>query len=674
MGKLRNVFTAARNRLSLIFSPGVSLNYAPSAHAVLSEEAGDYTEETATTLAPVLGGIHLIARTAAASSWTIERYNAMSDSWVPVRMPGWPDWAKPDVGPHPTQTLPVAIETWILSRLIGSNSYVIPTITLGGIPSEWFVPPSGSVYAFETGDYRNAVKYTYSGSLLEQARNGKPPVTGELLHTPTLLIGSQLIGTSAFARAAPSFRAGIKADAHAEHVHATGGMQPSILSSSQEWNASDQFDVFNEQLSRHLQDPSKRGAPFISAGDLRSVSLHTTPQDSQLIDARSLTWSAASSILTLPPTLAGAPNVTTWGSGTRAQMDLFRAFTISGHVRALDDAFSRLLPRGWRFRLTPEHLQWQADPLGAARFVTRLEGRILTQNEARQVVGFPRLEDERADTVDFTETEEIPIADNGGDSDSGRDDGSKNINDDMEAILITEKQATFTSELQSLTANEVDVDNDMTIQGTAIIYGELGRPTNGLGEQMPMIIEEGAIDAEHLDDVFLLVQHDRWRMIARGKTGDVSVDLEDNKATWQAKLDMKDPEAVSVYRKVKRGTFSSCSMGYRIVESEEATDNVTGEDVTLVRKIRLDEISVVPDGAFPSSDSAVSASELEGSREVFTAQEISERFTIKVAGDDASTQDTKATADGPASVVTGKKDNTDAIHELREWLYPKEVF
>ena len=682
-GKTRS-FIAARIQ-GLFPTPRVLPDLAPEAFAVLADEAGEYTEQRAATLAPVLGGIHLIARNAAASSWTVEMYDGARRSWRPVRMEGWPAWAHPAKGPHPTQTLPVAIETWILSRLIGSNSYVVPTVTVGSEVREWFVPPAAYVYAYETGSYREPVRYTYGGKQFMQARTGKAPRLDEILHTPTLLINSQLIGTSAFAKAAPSFRAGIKADAHAEQVHESGGMQSSILSTgNSEYGNEQQYHDFANTIYRNMRDPKRRGAPIVVPGDVRSVPLYTTPQDSQLVDARSLTWSAASAIMTIPPSILGNPNSTTWGSGTRAQMDLFRAFTLAGHLTALNDTFSRLLPLNWRFRLTPEHLQWQADPLGAARYTSRLTDKVITVNEARAVVGYEPLEDERADTLPF---KALPVADNGGDSDSGRDDGNTNETTEMkveeetdeprerEAHMTAEKKNTFTSELRTMVAAEMDdtdaADGSMSISGTAITYGELGYPTNGLGEVVPNIVMEGALDDADLSDVFLLVQHDRWKTIARGRTGDVSVSLEPGKATWKAELDMLDPEAVSVYRKVKRGTFGACSMGYRIIESEEKTDKMTGEDVLVINKLHLREISVVPDGAFPGSDSVAASADTTdicGEREVFTAEQIQERFVPK------STTEFVAKAGGKEDTAAAADvcNNKNTVLSFDSLLYSKE--
>ena len=668
----------AKRLQNLILTPRVLPDAAPDAYDVLSGEAGDYQAQQAATLAPVLGGIHLIARTAAASSWTVERYLASNQSWVPVPRAGWPDWAKPDKGPHPTQTLPVAIETWILSRLIGSNSYIIPTITLGSEVREWFCPPGAYVYPYETGSYREPVKYTYSGKIFKQASSRKIVRLDEILHTPTLLINSQMIGTSAFAKAAPSFRAGIKADAHAEYVHESGGMQQSILTVSERWGKSQQFDEFADKIGTRLRNPKYRGAPIVAPGDLRAVSLHATPQDSQLIDARSLTWSAASAILTLPPTLAGAPNVTTWGSGTRAQMDLFRAFTLSGHLAALNDTLSRLLPMNWRFRLTPEHLQWQADPTGAARYVTRLTGAVMTPNEARAVVGLPPVDDERANELVFKPSGEMPVADNGGDSDSARDDGDTNEttetkkednddsndgNDEMETEAMILK-TTFTYEAEVIIAAKTeDEDARMSLSGTAIKFGQLGTPTNGLGEVVPMVVQASAFDEADLSDVFLLVNHDTRHMIARGMTGDVKVTVGDNEVVWSAELDEKDPDAVAIYRKVKRGTYKSCSIGARNVVMEDRKDKVTGDIVAVVTKLDLFEISVVPDGAFADSDSRVS-----GAREVFTAEQIEERF-VPIVEESVEAEASQETTDAIAEVDVKEK---QAGFEYTDLLYPNE--
>ena len=676
-GRIREFFAKTLRNLQIF--PRVLSQRAPSAYDVLAGEIGEYQEEQAATLAPVLGGMHLIARTAAASSWTVERLEHRSQSWKPVAMRGWPDWAKPDIGPHPTQTLPVAIETWILSRLIGSNSYIIPTRTINGVALEWFVPPGSYVYPYETGDYRQPVHYTYSGVIFEQTRTDKPLRIEQILHTPTLLIGSQLIGTSAFAKAAPSFRAGIKADAHAEYVHESGGVQTSVLTTSSKWGQSEQFDAFADNVARAMRDPRRRGAPIVAPGDLRSVPLYTTAQDSQLIDARSLTWSAASAILTLPPTLAGAPNVTTWGSGTRAQMDLFRAFTLSGHLSALNDTFSRLLPMGWRFRLTPEHLQWQADPLGAARYVTRLAGSIMTQNEARTVVGLPPVDDERADELTFAapEVEEPMMDGDGGDSDSSRDDGDENEttetkkepddgdsndgNDETETEA-TRLKATFTGEAATIKAAQMeDDDTRMSISGTAIKFGQLGTPTNGLGEVVPMVVQASAFDGADLSDVFLLVNHDLRQMIARGMTGDVKVSVGDDEVVWSAELDPEDPDAVAMYRKVKRGTYKSCSIGARNVVMEDRKDKLTGDIVAVVTKLDLFEISVVPEGAFAGSDSRVS-----GAREVFTAEQIEERF-VPIVEESVEAEASSETTEATAEVVEEKV----SIPDYRDVLYPK---
>lgn len=161
-----------------------------------------------------------------------------------------------------------------------------------------------------------------------------------------------------------------------------------------------------------------------------------------------------------------------------------------------------------------------------------------------------------------------------------------------------------------------------TIKGTALSYGQVGYVSNSF---YPQFIEAGAASemlAKRQDsptrDIVLRKAHQVGTEIARTSKGTLKF-TDGESLTYEATLDLTDPDALSAYRKIDNGNWAACSIGYGIIDGEivEVKDNSVDAQllegtpaaevkdlVTAVKATLIDirELSLVAHGAYGDSD------------------------------------------------------------------------
>lgn len=105
-------------------------------------------------------------------------------------------------------------------------------------------------------------------------------------------------------------------------------------------------------------------------------------------------------------------------------------------------------------------------------------------------------------------------------------------------------------------------------------------------------IARGAFDNIDGQDIRALVNHDTTLVIGRTKAGTLTLQDKEKGLYGRVMINQMDQDALNIYARVQRGDVSQASFGFWIEEE----DVETMDDGTVhwtIRKVKLDEVSVV---------------------------------------------------------------------------------
>lgn len=146
---------------------------------------------------------------------------------------------------------------------------------------------------------------------------------------------------------------------------------------------------------------------------------------------------------------------------------------------------------------------------------------------------------------------------------------------------------------------ERDDNEELRIEGYFVVYDDETMLWEGVYEKIDRNAFEGELDK----DIRALAGHDREKVLGRVKNNTLTL-RSDEKGLWGSILINKDdPEAFSLYQKVKRGDIDQCSFGF--IPTEEERESKSNGELFIVKRCKLIEVSVV---AFPAyENTSVSA-------------------------------------------------------------------
>lgn len=146
---------------------------------------------------------------------------------------------------------------------------------------------------------------------------------------------------------------------------------------------------------------------------------------------------------------------------------------------------------------------------------------------------------------------------------------------------------------------ERDENEELRIEGYFVVYDDETMLWDGVYEK----IDRNAFEGELEKDIRALAGHDREKVLGRVKNNTLTL-RSDEKGLWGSILINKDdPEAFSLYQKVKRGDIDQCSFGF--IPTEEERESRSNGELFIVKRCKLIEVSVV---AFPAyENTSVSA-------------------------------------------------------------------
>jgi len=102
-----------------------------------------------------------------------------------------------------------------------------------------------------------------------------------------------------------------------------------------------------QNQKRWLQSHQGRRLPAVLSGGLKWQTVSLTPEESQFLSTRQFQVAEIARWFRIPPHMIGeTAKSTSWGSGLAEQVDGFEKFTLRPWLVAIEQALTRLLPRG----------------------------------------------------------------------------------------------------------------------------------------------------------------------------------------------------------------------------------------------------------------------------------------------------------------------------------------
>ena len=163
----------------------------------------------------------------------------------------------------------------------------------------------------------------------------------------------------------------------------------------------------------------------------------------------------------------------------------------------------------------------------------------------------------------------------------------------------------------SIRAEKVDEDTGRVF-GTAIRFGQAGHFPWGLVLRVKTGAATDALAVRSKSttrDVVLLKAHQPGSVLGRQANGKLQIKESARRVTYSATLNLRDPEALSVFEKVDSGDYTAASIGFMVFDSEnvkavddspDADPDTAGEEIDMLEATEIDiyEISVLAQGAF----------------------------------------------------------------------------
>ena len=140
-------------------------------------------------------------------------------------------------------------------------------------------------------------------------------------------------------------------------------------------------------------------------------------------------------------------------------------------------------------------------------------------------------------------------------------------------------------------------DGAVRVEGYAAVFGE----ETDIGGFFRERIERGAFsDAIKNDDVVFVFNHDEATIMARTRSGTLSLTEDDRGLRMSAELDLSDPDVQRVHVKMKRGDLDKMSFAFWAEKQE--WDESQDPPLRTIKQARLHDVSVVTTPAYDGTE------------------------------------------------------------------------
>lgn len=145
--------------------------------------------------------------------------------------------------------------------------------------------------------------------------------------------------------------------------------------------------------------------------------------------------------------------------------------------------------------------------------------------------------------------------------------------------------------------------------GGAVLFGYAARfnsPSSPIGGRFIERIAPGAFDEVIGGDVVALFDHDTRRLLGRTGAGSLRLSIDEMGLRYEVDLDMEDPDAVAVQRKLVTGKVTGSSFMFSIADSGDSWDRSGDIRTRTILKIgQLYDVGPVTFPAYPASTAAM---------------------------------------------------------------------
>lgn len=168
---------------------------------------------------------------------------------------------------------------------------------------------------------------------------------------------------------------------------------------------------------------------------------------------------------------------------------------------------------------------------------------------------------------------------------------------------------------------EKEENEELRIEGYFVVYDDETELWDGVYEK----IDSRAFDGQLNKDIRALAGHNMEKVLGRTKNKTLTL-KSDEKGLWGSILiNRDDPEAFSLYQKVKRGDIDKCSFGF-IPTEEECVNRSDGGDLFVVKRCDLIEVSVVAFPAYENTSINARKKDFEKSRGEYRKKKLREKL------------------------------------------------
>lgn len=379
------------------------------------------------SVVPVIGAVRFLCRLASGCEIHVVERN-QSDGTLVRTYKDLPRWADEDYQPNDHQTISEFFDYLSMNMLLGGEVYY----DVSDVSYKKMYPNYIDIYPNEKVQYETTyeewlrmdkgtrkVMFNIEGK--KKKLYSVYDTDGDLGQIKLMSLHDPLHGISPLAMGAPTFRAALYAEAHAELMFIQGGPPIGILSGQEQGDSSEEnLDRTKRYYTSIRQNPKNRHLPLVLEGKWQWINTFINPEQLQLIDSRRFAYDAAQAVYGVPIAFFGNPEMGTPGTAWKPMYKFVKEHTGEEFLKKIGRGLSTIMPKKKKALLIPEHLK-ESDPLEMSRVYERyVQTGVMRRNEVRGQMNLPSIPG----------LDEMPIRglkSDSGDSDSGRDDGDSNL-------------------------------------------------------------------------------------------------------------------------------------------------------------------------------------------------------------------------------------------------------
>jgi Escherichia/Staphylococcus phage prohead protease len=147
-----------------------------------------------------------------------------------------------------------------------------------------------------------------------------------------------------------------------------------------------------------------------------------------------------------------------------------------------------------------------------------------------------------------------------------------------------------------------DVKGASVVEGHAALFDTLSEPLWELGGAKEKIDPGAFADTIQSDDIRALINHDPSQVLGRNKAGTLSLREDDKGLFFQVKLPSTS-FARDLVESMRRGDINQNSFGFTV--NDQKWEKQDGEDISVLKSVRLFDVSVVTFPAYTETLSEV---------------------------------------------------------------------